>query len=243
MGEFAPLKTVQLVVRFHAPWRRRTILVACLIGAVALVYGAYELGRFQAGYSVVSAFQERRSTNTRLAELEQQNRVLHDRAAQAEMARSIDRRSYEEVAKSITQLNADLQHEREQVAFYRGIVSPANGVRGLHIQGLDIDAGEEHHFKLRLVLMQAMRQDSSISGSVHMEIEGTRAQQPAKLNLSEVSQMKGEELPFSFRYFQNIEQDIVLPPDFEPTAVHVEIKSPKADPIEQTFPWQIQSGE
>jgi hypothetical protein len=243
MGEFAPLKTGQLVVRFHAPWRRRTISVVGVIAALALVYGAYELGRFQSGYSVIAAFRERQSMTARITDLEQQNRILHDRAAQAEMARSVDRRSYEEVAKSIAQLNADLHHEREQVAFYKGIVSPSDGVRGLHIQGLDIDVGEEHHYKLRLVLMQAMRQDSSISGSVHMEIDGTRAQQPTKLSLQDVSQTKGEELPFSFRYFQNLEVDVLLPPDFEPSAVHVQIKSPKSDAIEQTFPWQIQSAE
>jgi hypothetical protein len=243
MGEFAPLKTGQLVIRFHAPWRRRTISIVCGLSAVVLIYGAYELGRFQSGYSVVAAFRDKQFMGTRIAELEKQNQTLHDRAAQAEMARSIDRRSYDEVAKSITQLNADLQHEREQVAFYKGIVSPSDGVRGLHIQGLDIDAGEEHHYKLRLVLMQAIRQDASIAGSVHIEIEGTRAQQATKLNLQDVSQMKSEELPFSFRYFQNLEQEIVLPPDFEPTAVHVEIKSPKSSPIEQTFPWQIQSAE
>ena len=243
MGEFAPLKTGQLVVRFHAPWRRRTISVLGVIAAVVVVYGAYELGRFQSGYSVVTALRDRQTATASIAELEQQNRALHDRAAQADMARSVDRRAYDEVAKSIAKLNADLQHEREQVEFYKGIVSPSDGVRGLHIQALDIEPGEEHRYKLRLILMQAMRQDSSISGSVRMEIEGTRAQQAAKLALQEVSQMKGEELPFSFRYFQNLEQEVVLPPDFEPTAVHVEVRSAKSNPIEQTFPWQIERGE
>jgi hypothetical protein len=46
---------------------------------------------------------------------------------------------------------------------------------------------------------------------------------------------------FKFRYFQEIEQDIVLPPDFEPRAVTVEVRSGRLAPVKESYPWQVQA--
>jgi hypothetical protein len=55
MGEFAPLRTGQLVVRYHTPLKRRVLLVGAALAVLALVYGAFELGRYRSGYDALSA--------------------------------------------------------------------------------------------------------------------------------------------------------------------------------------------
>ena len=104
------------------------------------------------------------------------------------------------------------------------------------------DAGDGR-YKLRLVLMQSMRQDTVIAGSVKIEVEGTRNKLPVRLGLADLGGKTREsgDVAFSFRYFQNIEQDIALPTDFEPTAIDVEVKSSRQQPLHQSFPWAVRT--
>jgi hypothetical protein len=243
MGE-APFKTGRLVVRYHAPWRRRGTLIGLLIGAVILIYGTYEWGRFDGGYSVFAMAQERRDRAAEIEALKDENAKLRGQVTGAETARRVERQSYADVERTLSELQAQVQQQRDELQFYRGIVAPEDGVGGLRIQRLDVlpDAGDGR-YKLRLVLMQSMRQDVVSSGSVKIELEGSRNKQPARLTLAELGGQVREsgDVAFSFRYFQNIEQDIALPEGFEPTAIDVEVKSSRQQPLRQSFPWAVRT--
>jgi hypothetical protein len=244
MGENAPFKPGRMVVRYHAPWRRRAMLVGAVVGAFVLLYGTYEFGRFDGGYNVVAMAQERRDRAAEIDVLKEENAALHTKVTGAETARSVEHQSYADVERTLGDLQAQVQKQRDELAFYRGIVSPEDGVGGLRIQRMDVlpDAGAGR-YKLRLVLMQSMRQDAVIAGSVKIELEGSRNKQPVRLTLAEVGGQTREagDVAFSFRYFQNIEQDIALPADFEPTAIDVEVKSTRQQPLHQSFPWAVRT--
>ena len=46
-------------------------------------------------------------------------------------------------------------------------------------------------------------------------------------------------LPFSFRYFQTVEQAVTLPAGFEPFEAEIVVRSAKLrTPIQQNFPWK-----
>lgn len=245
MGELAPIRPGQLVVRYHAPWRRRLMIAGAVVGGIVLIYGTYEWGRFDGGYSVFAMAQERRDHAAQLKALQEENARLRSRLTDAEMAQRVERKSYSEVAATLHELQAQLQRQREELAFYRGIVSPEDGIGGLRIQRLDIvSAGTERHFKLRLVLMQSMRQDTTVSGTLTMEIEGVRDKQPQRLSLSEVGGQVREsgDVPFQFRYFQSIEREVTLPEGFEPSAINVEVRSARQAPLRQSFPWAVTTG-
>jgi hypothetical protein len=244
MGDGAPFKTGRMVVRYHAPWRRRASLIAAVFGAVVLVYGTYEWGRFDGGYSVFAMMQERRDRAAEIAILRDENAALRSKVTGAETARSVEHQSYADVERTLGDLQAQVQKQRDELAFYRGIVSPEDGVGGLRIQRMDVLPGAgDSHYKLRLVLMQSMRQDATIAGSIKIEFEGSRNNQPVRLTLAEMGGQTRDsgELAFSFRYFQNIEQDIALPADFEPTAIDVEVKSSRQQPLHQSFPWAVRT--
>jgi len=227
MGETAPFRTGRMVVRYHA---------------VLLVYGTYEWGRFDGGYSVFAMLQERRDRAAEIAALKDDNAALRAKVTGAETSRTVEHQSYADVERTNGDLQAQVQKKNDELAFYRGIVSPEDGVGGLRIQRLDIlpDAGDGR-YKLRLVLMQSMRQDTVIAGSVKIELEGTRKKLPVRLTLADLGGQTREsgDVAFSFRYFQNIEQDVALPADFEPTALDIEVKSSRQQPLHQSFPWVV----
>jgi hypothetical protein len=61
------------------------------------------------------------------------------------------------------------------------------------------------------------------------------------LDLGALTGGKVRELPFTFRYFQNFEQEIAIPTGFVPERLTVEVRSGKKgiSPTTQTFPWNV----
>ena len=89
-----------------------------------------------------------------------------------------------------------------------------------------------------------MRQDSVVSGSVALQIEGVQNNKPLQLSLADVDESAARDgsVAFKFRYFQNLEQKITLPDGFEPKAINVEVRSSRLAPVRESFPWQVQEG-
>ena len=243
MADQAPLRTGRLVVRYHAPWRGRAVAIGAAIGLVLLLVGTFELGRYRSGYNKLTEMQHRRELSATIDRLEKENEALRQSIAASELAREVDRKAYADVEKNLADLQAQVLKHREELTFYRGIVSPEDGIGGLRIQRFQVlPGGTDQHYRLRLVLVQSMRQDAVVSGSVSIQIEGTQDNKPAELALSEARTDPSREanLPFRFRYFQNLEQDIVIPEGFEPRAITVEVRTAKLAPVRESYPWQVQ---
>jgi len=244
MADFGALRTGHHVVPYRPPWHSRLRLIAGVLILCVVLYGMYEWGRFEGGYSKLAEIQRRRELNAKIDVLQEDNQKLRGEVAAVELARSVDHKAYADVEKNLADLQAQVLKHREELTFYRGIVSPEDGIGGLRVQRFQIVPGSaENHFQLRLVLVQSMRQDAVASGSAIIEIEGVRDSKPVQLALSEVggTTRADGQVPFQFRYFQNIEQDVALPADFEPRAVTVEVRSGKLAPVRESYPWQVQA--
>src|SRR5690606_17910961 len=101
-----------------------------------------------------------------VAELERELAILRT-------SREIDRETYAQVEATLTRLESTIQTQEEELAFYRGIVSPQDGHAGLRIQSLEVLPGDrERHYMLRLVLVQAIVHSRRVSGVVKLRIEG-----------------------------------------------------------------------
>jgi hypothetical protein len=236
------MRTGQLVVRYQSPWRRRGLAIVGVLAGALLLYVIYEWGRFAGGYSKFAEVQRRRELAAQIDALEQENQKLRGDIAKAELARNVDNKSYGVVEKNLEDLQAQVLKQREELTFYRGIVSPEDGIGGLRIQGFQVQSGgAPQHYRLLLVLQQSMREDTVVSGSVLIQIEGVRANRPEQLGLPQLADAARADLPFKFRYFQKFEQDVVLPEGFEPRAVNVEVRSTRLAPVRESYPWQVQA--
>jgi hypothetical protein len=237
------VRTGQLVVRYQSPWRRRGLLIVGVLGGLLLLYVIYEWGRFAGGYSKFAEVQRRRELTAQIDRLQQENEKLRGDIAKAELARNVDNKSYGVVEKNLEDLQAQVLKQREELTFYRGIVSPEDGIGGLRIQGFQVQSGgAPRHYRLLLVLQQSMREDAVVSGSVNIQIEGVRANRPEQLGLTQLGDgVRADGLPFKFRYFQKFEHAVVLPEGFEPRAVNVEVRSTRLAPVRESYPWQVQA--
>ena len=174
--------------------------------------------------------------------LERENKRLNARVAELEMARRLDRDAYGQVERTLGDLQSQLARQSDDLAFYRSIVSPADGIQGLRVQRFEVLPGTEpRQVRLRLTLVQAMRHESVVAGLAQITLVGVRDDAPVRVTVGELLGKPRAQLPFSFRYFQAIEQAVVLPEGFEPYETDVRVTSSKLrTPLQQVFPWKIE---
>jgi cell division protein FtsB len=217
----------------------RTIIVVVL--ALASLYLSFELGRLQSGYSVVDARRQMAGYESALAESNRRIDELERQAAILETSRDIDQETYSSVEDNLGELQVLIQEQEEEIAFYRGIVSPGDGVAGLRIQNVEVVAGEgEATHMLRVLLVQAIVHNDRVTGSVRATLRGTRDGESAELGLDALgTDSRATDIPYGFRYFQTLETGLSLPEGFTPAELEIQVwpGSPRGETIVQSFPW------
>lgn len=209
--------------------------------AFAVLYLVFEFGRIQAGYNIVDAAKDRGALEVEIASLEAEIVRLNEQIVMLETQAEIDATAYKDVEASLIELQAKIQEQQDAIAFYRGIVSPADGNAGLRVQDLKLSRSDrERTWNVRLVLVQAMKHDRKVSGDVVMTVEGTENGEPRTYSYAELLPEDGDRAwAFSFRYFQDFDREVVLPDGFTPERVRISVQSRTRSiaSIEESFSW------
>ena len=97
-------------------------------------------------------------------------------------------------------------------------------------------------YQLKFVLMQTGKPDNPVWGTLAVAIQGLTAGKPQTLKFSDVSVDRRAGLAYSFRYFEDYDEAVQLPPAFEPTRIDVELFTGKdsAHGFRQAFVWKAQ---
>ena len=224
----------------RSPWL--PALAAALACALAGWF-AFQRGQLSAGHDAIDESRQRKVLADRVSRLQAENGRLNAKVAELEMARRLDRDAYGQVERTLGEMQSQLARQGDDLAFYRSIVSPADGVQGLRIQRFEVDAGATPtEFVLKLTLVQAMRHDSVASGLVQVVVNGMQGDRPARLPVGDPDGHSRDSLPFSFRYFQTLETVVTLPEGFRAFEVDVEARSGRLRaPIRHSFPWKVGS--
>ena len=227
--------------------QRNWLLAGVVLLLIAVSgYLVFEFGRISAGYNIVDVGKERQAYEDRIMALDDEIVALKQDVAMLETHREIDREAYKEVEASLASLQAKIQEQRDAIAFYRGIVSPADGKSGLRVQDLKLTRGSaEREFNLRLVLVQAMKHDRKVSGDVTLSVQGSQDGVETIYTLNQLIPAEAESAwPFSFRYFQDFDRQLILPDGFTPELIRVEVRSKtrSIQSIEESYAWATGAG-
>ncbi len=237
----------RLVVKPHQPRRARVLWGLGLIAVIAGGIGLYEFGQFQGGYNRLNAADRVDDLRGQIAELNGLNAELRQKIANLETSMIVERKAYKRIETELVDLQSRIQEQQEELAFYRGIVSPKDGATGLKIQDFTVTPGpRDNLYRLRLVLVQANRHDRRVSGVVSLVLDGARGGEQVSYPLEALVQgdVADGTLDFSFRYFQDFERDVRLPDGFVPDRVTVEVdpKGRSQKTVRETYEWAVISG-
>ncbi len=230
----------QFVVSRHRPWRRLAIVFALVVTVVASGYGLYDFGRYRGGYDQLAANRNIGELMLEIERLSERNASLIDQNAMLNRYSRIDRDAHEEVKVA---LNVALQKSielREELAFYRSLVSPSEMEPGLHIQRFSVEADTEpSSFNYKLVLTQVRKNNRAAMGVVLLRFSGLLGDDTVIYSLSDIAKVNTEDLNFNFKYFQSFEGNLRFSRRFMPKSVSITVKpeGKRLKSVKKTLKW------
>ena len=228
------------VIRQHRPVRK---LIVAIIGVVTIGASAYALyvGAGSWAQDELSALHsERDELLTTGAAQREANTALRERVAILARAQQVEGKAYDDVDAYLGSLQDEVLALKEEVAFYRGIVS-AGKEKGLNIQTFVVDRENvPGAFRFELVITQHLKRVKMISGTVRLNVMDGKNGKPRDLLLSDMSGQQARSLKFEFKFFQRIEGRFTLPDGFKPDRLQIQVVSSGKKPasVEKSFEWR-----
>ncbi len=238
-------KQERMVVVPYRPGRR-VLLVSLLVLGV----GASALAGFMFGYSNTLRVQQseqatQQELNEQLIAVETENSELRRQVAILDRSSVMDQRATEEVQGTIRGLRDRVAQLEQDIVYYRQVVSAETEDTGLIISQLDIDATREaNRYRYKLVLRQQDADgDTFLTGHVNINLVGSQGEEQQILALRDISAEQDQlDIRLRFKYFQNIEGELVLPENFVPERLQIAAVSiePVDKSINQNFSWVVE---
>lgn len=234
---------MNLVVKAHRPWKSKFIWGIILLALIISGWTLFDYGRYLAGYDSRDTENKIEGLLQTQAHLEKRIVILREDKAVLERAAQIERKAYNELDTTLKILQAEILEHKEELAFYRGIVSPKDSSSGLYLQNFFLSRnGETRSYRYKVVLTQVLKNSRMISGKVRLQFDGLLDGESKILDLKEVTAKKHKDLNYRFKYFQNVEGVVEFPKEFSLLRVKVQIlpRGRQRDMIEKTIEWSIE---
>ncbi|MEJ2444524.1 MAG: hypothetical protein P8Y42_13885 [Exilibacterium sp.] len=231
------------VVRYHphVTMLVRGIGVALVVGAVV---GSYYMGSFKSKGLQDKAVAERERLRQELIAKKQESETLRQEVANLRLGAEVDHKASEDVRNEVIALKAKIAELEGDISFYRGLMTPTDNKRGLTIGSLNvISTGVPRRYGYKLVVQQLAANHKLLQGSLQFNVVGRQGDVVRSIALKDLSeQVKEEDIKLRFKYFQNVEGELVLPPGFEPERIELLAKSTgrNAATVEKKFGWLVQ---
>jgi hypothetical protein len=228
-------KTGELVIKPRMPPQFKLLVAAA---ASALLLGGavyiYNYGLSMAGFERQHAEKTHQALLEENSRLKDENQQLRAALARAERAIQMDQVSYQELERSLKASAQEIVKLREELNFYRNIISPADKKAGLRIQSLEIEPAGANRYRYKLVLIQALKHERPIQGTAQFEIVGVQAGQETVWRHPGPNERA---IAVNFKYFQDIEGRFDLPAGFVPRRIKVHVTAGGGQNVQAEYAW------
>ena len=144
---------MNLVVKAHRPWKSKVVWATIILVVLISGWTLFDYGRYLAGYDSREAASEINNLLDVQAHLEKRIEELREEKAVLERAAQIEAKAYNELDTTLKVLQSEILELKEELAFYRGIVSPKDSSSGLYLQNFYLDQnGNTSSYRYKLVL-------------------------------------------------------------------------------------------
>lgn len=128
---------------------------------------------------------------------------------------------------------------RREITFYQKIMAPEMEASGVVIDSLELQKNiAPNHFHFRLAIVQMERLRNLTKGTLEITLHGRKNGQPASFDLLELANIESKDRQFSMRYFTVQAGDFVVPADFLPERIDVEVSiSGSRQALSRSFFW------
>lgn len=188
-------------IRAQHPWYVKAVAVLLLL---ALGYG-------------VAYWQQ----SQRHAAVSPQGEAFVAQIAGVERQLQLERATRDNIAKEMALLQDENMRLREDVAFYKGIMSERSGAGALQLQRVQfIRGGLPGEYRYRIALVQRGGKGKAISGSLRLAVQGVQQGRQASAEADLGGTQKG--LAINFKQQQQLEGVFSLPATLQAQSLRVE---------------------
>ena len=158
----------------------------------------------------------------------------------ATLARSdqVSREANIDLQATLAERDEEISALRADVAFYERLVGSTSQRRGLAVHGLRLQSQGNGAWHFTATLTQTLNRAAVSSGELTLAVEGSRDGSLERLAWADLRQAEDPPgVEYSFKYFQQVEGDILLPAGFQPLRVVVRLSPPRGPAVEESFTW------
>ncbi|ODU43371.1 DUF6776 family protein [uncultured Aquimonas sp.] len=165
----------------------------------------------------------------RLDNLRQRNVIL-------KRSDDISREANQQLQRDIADRDERIASLEADVAFYERLVGGSAQRQGLSIHSLGLQAEPSGAWLFRLTLTQNVKKTQLSRGQARLAIEGVQDGRMRELGWADLTQNDAPGLEFAFKYFQQVEGNVMLPAGFTPHRIKVSVDG-EAGRAERSFAW------
>ena len=207
----------------------RLALLALVLAALA--FGGWGLWRAY-GPQPANAGERLREATARIDVLEQE-------AATLKRSDQISRQANADLQGTLAERDEEIASLRADIAFYERFVGATAQRHGLAVHELKLEPQRDPqlwHFVATLT--QNLNRGAVNHGRLLLSVEASNGGRMQRLGWGELRQQQNAPgIEYSFKYFQQVEGDLVLPADFKPTRIAVRLAPQGGSAVEQSFSW------
>lgn len=222
-------------VRYRLRW-------ASSVGFGALA-GALLMGHFAptggGGVLASPVAKVEQSCRADLKAAQRRARQLNEESAYLKQSVIVEQEACFGVRDSLQDKQNQISDLREQLAFYRGIVSPEESSLGVRIHGLDVRQVKNQIHNFRLTLLQSVREGGDAAGRASIKLEVLQDSQVQSLDLQDLLVAGEYSGQYEFRYYAELYGEFKLPAGVRPLRMVVALtpKGKRRATVVKTFVW------
>ena len=178
-------------------------------------------------------------------ELRGENAELREKLLVLQQNNRVDKQAAALLQKQLIASQKENFRLTKDLEFYRGIINVKGDenspvIHGMRIKPLAYARG----YRLELILLHITNTDKVFEGALDVVVEGTQDSAPKRFPLDEISLGRNQNYSIRFRNFQRIEDNFVLPENFQPQKISVTLSIDDRDEpgLEKVFDWPVTNG-
>lgn len=223
----SPVYRLKLVP--HRPLKSALIALLSIALVLAAVVAAYRYAEYKASIERLSPA-EAKALRGQLDVMTTESAELRRELATYQLSAEVDRKAGEELRQRVMELREEKAALQRDIDVYRIMTSKKNSnPKGISFGVFSVSPTTDNKHQFKLVIQKLAEGDDDFVGDLTATVVGQQEGKERRFSLHELAVNQGESMaatiPLNFKFFQNIDTEILMPDGFTPDRLELAVKS------------------